>query len=79
MQRSRGREAESAGAGSPTLPFDPIQAIPVEYRDGEAPLHQWLSVRLQKQEQARLLAGELRSHEHKFTRGAKLIQLLCKL
>ncbi len=73
MQHSRRRHAESAGAGSATLPFDPIQAIPVEYRDGEAPLHQWLSVRLQKQEQARLLAGELRSHEQKLRRIRKTL------
>lgn len=64
---------ENVAVGSATLPFDPIQAIPVEYRDGEAPLHRWLGVRLEKQEQVCLLAGELRRHEQKLRRIRKTL------
>ena len=63
----------SVAAASATLPFDPIQAMPVEHRDGEAPLHRWLGVRLEKQEQSSLLAGELRSHEQKLRRIRKTL------
>ena len=58
-------------ATTPTLPFDPIQAIPVEQRTGEAPLHRWLFDTLAQQEQIQLVAAELRTHAHELNRIRK--------
>ena len=70
-QIPKAAQSGSDGTGSATLPFDPIQVIPVEDREGEAPLHRWLAPRLEKQEQARLLVGLLHGHEQKLRRIRK--------
>ena len=59
------------GETSATIPFDPIQLIPVEEREGEAPLHRWLAPRLEQQEQSRLLTALIRGHEQRLRRIRK--------
>lgn len=61
------------GTETATVPFDPIQTIPLEEREGEAPLHRWLAPRLEQEEQQRMLKALIRGHEQKLRRIRKTL------
>lgn len=69
----RARAPDESGPAA-TLPFDPIDAIPIDQRGGEAPMHRWLFPRLEQQEHQYRLQALLRTEQQQLNRALKLLR-----
>ncbi|MEE2857424.1 MAG: NFACT family protein [Planctomycetota bacterium] len=58
---------------SATVPFDPIQVIPVEHRGGEAPLHEWLFDRMLNRERTHILEQRLLEQRQQLRKTLRIL------
>ena len=61
------------GGVSPTLPFEPLQLLPIESRGGDIPYHHWLAPQLAEREEQLLLSGQMRQRHQELNRQEKIL------
>lgn len=69
------KESEQITGGvSPTLPFEPLQHIPIEERGGTTPFHHWWGPQMLQREERQIHEGQIRQGLQELNRHRKVLQ-----